>query len=172
MKYIIIIAVILIAFKFFKEWWENNWRSFYGEGIRRLKAKDYHGASDHLFKAKLKNPKNWEISYYCGLADKAVSDRMNSREAIKIKKFAIQCFIDVLEINPGHLKSNNMIEMVLSDESDMYVLKELIKDIRERLETTPEKVREQFNYLDAIERDIAEHDTNQKKPRIPKRDWI
>jgi hypothetical protein len=154
MKYIIIVVVIIILIFYFKDWWENNWRSYYGEGIRRFRAKDYYGASEQLFKAKLKNKNKWEISFYCGLADKKVSYNMNSREAIETKKFAITCFIDALVLNPNHLKSNNMIEMILSDEDDVLVLKELIRDTRNKLEKTPSEIKNQFMYIDKIEKSL------------------
>tara|TARA_R110002073_G_scaffold128123_1_gene273790 strand:- start:681 stop:1238 length:558 start_codon:yes stop_codon:yes gene_type:complete len=163
MKYILIIVATIILIILLKKWWENNWRSYYGEGIRRFKANDYHGASEQLFKAKLKKPDNWEIAYYCGLADKHISDRMNSRESIETKKFAITCFIDALELNPNHLKPNNMIEMILSDEKDTYVLKELINDTRNKLRKTTDKVRKQFDYMDKIEKNIKEIDVKPVK---------
>jgi len=166
MKYILILAVVIILIIVFKKWWESNWRSFYGEGIKRFRAKDYHGASEQFFKAKLKKPDNWEVSYYCGLADKHISDRMNSREAIETKKFAITCFIDTLELNPSHMRSNNMIEMILSDEKDTYVLKELIKDTRHKLGMTPNEVKKQFNYIDKIEENIKEEQKPVKKTAI------
>jgi len=155
MKYIIIAVVVIILVFTFKNWWENNWRSYYGEGIRRFRAKDYHGASEQLFKANMKKRDKWETCYYCGLANKKLSDNMNSREAIKVKEYAIICFIDALVLKPKNLKPNNMIEMMLCDERDLGVLKELIEKTKKVLNGTPEEVRFQFKYLAKIEKELV-----------------
>lgn len=156
MKYIIIIVVIIILISTFKKWWENNWRSYYGEGIRRFRAKDYYKANNQFGKAYSKNQDKWEISYYWGLSSKIISDNMDSREAIGMKEFAISCFIDALELNPKYLKSNNMIEIILCDEEDAKNQKKLIKHLREKLATASDRVKNQFNYIDEIEDSIID----------------
>lgn len=148
MKYVLLVVVVIIIFSY---WWKNNWRSYYGEGIGRLKKNDFHGAQENFLIALKKNNNNWQISHYVGVSFKANGDRFNSRDSIIYKKNAIFSFLDATRKNPTQRKSNNMIEMILVDEKVDEVFKELIDYTKKEIKENFVEIQEQFSYITDME---------------------